>query len=127
MSHYHKILRNTARIARAIDNAAVCRTLMRSILTAIITHAGGYVARSPQIATADLTFGVGALADLFYTSMVARSVCAMPLNTLESNHKLGSPEVESATSSWINKLSITRSPGQGVSCPREVERLRHSR
>jgi hypothetical protein len=51
----------------------------------------------------------------------------MPLNTLESNHKLGSPEVQSAPFSWINKLLITRSPGRGVSCPREVGRLRHSR
>src|SRR5215217_2127802 len=36
----------------------------------------------------------------------SKEVCAMPLNTLESNHKLGSAEVQSAPSPWINKLPV---------------------
>src|SRR5215216_4415351 len=36
----------------------------------------------------------------------SKEVCAMPLNTLESNHKLGSAEVQSAPSPWINKLPL---------------------
>jgi hypothetical protein len=44
---------NTARIARAIGNASVCRTFMPSVLTVIITRLGGYIARISQIATAD--------------------------------------------------------------------------
>jgi len=35
---------NTARIARAIDNAVVCRTFVRSVL-AVVTPAGGPIAR----------------------------------------------------------------------------------
>jgi hypothetical protein len=39
----------------------------------------------------------------------SKEVCAMPLNTLESNHKLGSAEVQSAPSPWINKQLLSES------------------
>ena len=52
MIQCRKTLQNTARIARTIGNAAVCRTFMRSVLTVIITCEGGSIARISQIATA---------------------------------------------------------------------------
>jgi hypothetical protein len=45
MSHYHKTLRNTARIARAIGNVAVCRTFMRAILLANTARICSIIAR----------------------------------------------------------------------------------
>ena len=40
MIQYRKTWQNTARIARIIDNMAVCRDFMRSVFTNIITHVG---------------------------------------------------------------------------------------
>jgi hypothetical protein len=40
MIQYRKTWQNTARIARAIAIAAVCRTFMRPVLTVIITRVG---------------------------------------------------------------------------------------
>jgi hypothetical protein len=65
---------NTDRIARAIGNVVFCRTFWRSVLTVIITRVGCFIARISQVATADLTYGIGGLAGLSYTSMPARSV-----------------------------------------------------
>jgi hypothetical protein len=59
----HKIQQNTARIARAVLNVAVCRTFLRSVFT-VITRVGDSIARISQVATADKHIGIGALAGL---------------------------------------------------------------
>jgi hypothetical protein len=74
MIFWRNVQRNTARIARAIDNAAVCRTFMRSISFITTTHGDGFIARISQIAIAHRTCTIGALAGLSYTLTVARSV-----------------------------------------------------
>jgi len=74
MISYHKIQQNTARIDRTAGNPAIYGDIVRSVLTAIITRASGFIARSPQIATADLTYGVGALAGLSYPAVLTRAV-----------------------------------------------------
>ncbi len=74
MIQYRKTWQNTARIARIIDNMVICRTFVRSVFFITTTRGDGFIDRSPQIATADLMYGVGALAGLSYTSMVARSL-----------------------------------------------------
>ena len=74
MMAHRKIQQNTDHTGRTADNLAISRDIARSVLTTIITRADGFIARSPQIATADLMYGVGALAGLSYTSMVVRSV-----------------------------------------------------
>jgi hypothetical protein len=40
MIQYRKTWQNTARIARAIGNAAVCRTFLQSVFTVLITPLG---------------------------------------------------------------------------------------
>ena len=53
--------RSTNRIARAVGNLTISRAFVRSVLTVIITRLGGSIACSPQIATADLTYGSAVL------------------------------------------------------------------
>jgi hypothetical protein len=78
MMAYRKIPQNTDRTMSPQITGLPALRPVRSVLTAIITRADGFIARSLQIATADLTYGVGALAGLSYTSMVARSVRSVP-------------------------------------------------
>jgi hypothetical protein len=65
---------NTARIDRTIGNMIICRTFMRvGILHNY--HARRRLYRpQPGIPTADYRVGIGALAGLSHSSMVARSV-----------------------------------------------------
>src|SRR5215217_3025827 len=44
----------------------------------------------------------------------SKEVCTVPLNTLESNHKLGSAELQSAPSPWINKLPLVLRSSKAV-------------
>ena len=46
MIQYRKTWQNTARIARIIDNMAICRTFMRSILHYAIDRGDGFIDRS---------------------------------------------------------------------------------
>ena len=64
MIQYRKRWQNTARIARTIGNAGVCRTFLRSVFIAIIARADGFIDRNPQIATAHRTIEISALAGL---------------------------------------------------------------
>ena len=77
MIQYRKTWQNTARIARAIGNAAVCRTFMRSVLTVIITRVGGSIARISQIATAGPTSEIGGFVGCLVTCpRSVRAVCS---------------------------------------------------
>jgi hypothetical protein len=77
MIQYRKTWQNTARIARIIVNAAVCRTFLRSVFFMITMHGDGFIARISQIATAGPTSEIGGFAGLSYTSTSARSMRAM--------------------------------------------------
>jgi len=52
MIQYRKSWQNTARIARIIDNMAICSTFMRSVFFTTTTRGDGFIDRSLQIATA---------------------------------------------------------------------------
>ncbi len=46
MISYHKIQQNTDRTGRTAGNPAICGNIVRSVLTAIITRADGFIARN---------------------------------------------------------------------------------
>jgi hypothetical protein len=52
MIQYRKTWQNTARIARIIDNMAICRAFWRSVFFTTTTRGDGFIDRSLQIATA---------------------------------------------------------------------------
>jgi hypothetical protein len=62
MIQYRKSWQNTARIARALINASICRAFLRSVVTVIYTRVGGSIARISQIATAAPKSETGVLA-----------------------------------------------------------------
>jgi hypothetical protein len=59
MIQYRKSWQNTARIARALINASICRAFLQSVFTAIITCVADSIARISQIATAAPTSEIG--------------------------------------------------------------------
>src|SRR5215208_5975367 len=116
MIQYRKSWQNTARIARAIGNAVVCRTFVRSVLTAIITRVGGSIARISQIATAGPTSEIGGLAGLLELQYV-RSRCGRCVRHMTGKDILrprGSQELSTPVPIAMDNLP----PGSAPELPR---------
>jgi hypothetical protein len=64
MISHHKTQQSIDHIARTVFNVSICRTLLRSELTVIITRVAGSIARISQIATVGPTSEIGGFAGL---------------------------------------------------------------
>jgi hypothetical protein len=77
MISHHKTQQSIDHIARTVFNVSICRTLLRSILTVIITRVGDAIARISQIATAGPTSEIGGFAGFLTLQRWPRSVRAV--------------------------------------------------